>query len=282
MNFSRFLRAAAFALVICSTATAQVPKGHLVIIGGGAQPDPIKPTIIQLAGGPDVPMLTIGTATKDSQAAADKAADGFRKAGALDVTGIAPTREECNNPKWVKKTLKKVGSVYFVGGYQTRIVDTLRGTLFHEALKDLYMKGGVISGTSAGAAMMSEIMLTGKSLKKEKDKFRSIAPGTVDTAEGMGFLKGAVIDQHFIKRQRENRLFSVILEHPDHVAVGIDEATAIVVSEGKHFKVIGNSTVMVLEPEAGSVKTDKNDNFGAELKVRILLSGDTYTIPGIE
>ena len=286
MKLSRIL-AAACAVLLTLSLGAATPKGHLVIIGGGGMPKPIKPTILELAGGPDAGMITIGTAGGEkAQESADKAAESFRKAGFTDVTGIVPTREECNDPGYVKKILKGVNSVYFCGGVQSRITESIQGTLFHDALKKLYMNGGVISGTSAGAAIMSEIMLTGKDLKEDKEsgkgKFRAITPGSVETVEGLGFLKGAIIDQHFIKRQRENRLFSIILEHPELVAIGIDEATAIVVSEGRDIEVIGKNTVMVLEPDARTIKTDANDNFGAEMKVRLLIAGDRYTIPGNE
>ena len=154
----------------------------------------------------------------------------------------------------------------------------MRGTLLHERLMKLYMDGGMISGSSAGAAMMSEKMLTGSRVDHSDEGFKDIAPDMVEIVEGMGFIKGAIIDQHFLKHSRENRLFSVAFDNPECVCIGIDEATALVVTKGREIEVIGRSSVMVIEPDPKSIRVDKNNNYSGKAKVRLLFEGDKFKL----
>ena len=176
--------------------------------------------------------------------------------------------------------LDGVTAVFFSGGDQNRLTDYLQGTKFLAKIREIYKNGGVIGGTSAGAAVMSKIMLTGEEENvpdKYKGDFSYIKQGNVQTAEGFGFIDSAIIDQHFIIRKRQNRLISLVLERRMK-GVGIDEATAIIVKPDGSFRVAGQSQVMVFEPEAqptisptGYLKTNS-------LNVRILTAGDTYQL----
>ena len=98
-------------------------------------------------------------------------------------------------------------------------------------------RGGVIGGTSAGAAIMSRVMITGG-----QDK------ATVGT--GFGFLPGAVVDQHASERSRINRLLGVLADHPDLVGVAVDESTALVVRQGR-WQVMGDSYVVACRSPGG-------------------------------
>ena len=91
-------------------------------------------------------------------------------------------------------------------------------------------------------------------------------------------IKGAIIDQHFLKRSRENRLFSVAFDNPECVCIGIDEATALVVTKGREIEVIGRSSVMVIEPDPKSIRVDKNYNYAGKAKVRLLFEGDKFKL----
>src|SRR5690606_14208342 len=110
------------------------------------------------------------------------------------------------------------------------LADTLRNTRVLEMLYQRYMEGAVIGGTSAGASVMSGIMLTGR-LKVPDDaagfEMLNIARGLMDLSCGFGFISGAIVDQHFMSRARHNRLISAVLDHPLMLGVGIDEETAL-------------------------------------------------------
>lgn len=269
---------AALILLLALPAQAKGPKGHLVIIGGGKRPASITNTIIELAGGKDAKILGILTASGVQESTAKDIIKSFSDAGAASVVCIAPTREQSDDPEYVAKVLDGITGIYFCGGQQNRTVDTLCGTLLHREMEALYQNGAVISGSSAGAAIMSDPMITGRRNDGSDIGFNSISANVVNVKKGLGFLKGAIVDQHFIKRSRENRLLSLALDNPQYVSFGIDESTAIAVSNGRDIKVEGESTVMVIEPSAKSVSTDAQGNYRADLKVKLLLAGDTYRI----
>jgi cyanophycinase len=104
-----------------------------------------------------------------------------------------------------------------------------------------HAQGVVFGGTSAGAAVMSRRMITGEG------DFGVIDGREVDVREGLGLLPGVIVDQHFVRRQRENRLFGLVLLHPEERGVGIDEDTAILVSGGRLAEVVGRGPVLLVD-----------------------------------
>src|SRR5262249_1714075 len=98
-------------------------------------------------------------------------------------------------------------------------------------LMKAHARGAVIGGTSAGAAIMSDLMIEG-------------GTDAAKTGVGFGFLPGFVVDQHFVARKREKRLEGVIAANPARVGLGIDEATAIVI-RGRVARGIGESPITI-------------------------------------
>ena len=278
MKTFRLVAVAVCILLLSAFADAATPKGHLVIVGGGGRTNSITEAYLKYSNSPESVFLVIGTASETPMEVAESFAESIKKAGAGETRCIAPTRAECNDPAYVDKVMEGVGGVFFCGGKQHRITNTFRGTLFHERLMKFYYDGGLISGTSAGAAMMSEKMLTGSRVDHSDEGFKDIAPDMVEIVDGMGFIKGAIIDQHFLKRSRENRLFSVAFDNPECVCFGIDEATALVVTKGREIEVLGRSSVMVIEPDPKSIRVDKNYNYAGKAKVRLLFEGDKFKL----
>ena len=167
--------------------------------------------------------------------------------------------------------------VFISGGDQVHFLDITKGTGINEAIHDAYNKGALIAGTSAGASLMSKIMVTGNELKRPDDNFTHIEAGNVETIEGLGFLQNVTIDQHFVVRKRYNRMLSYGLENPNHMSIGIDEATAIFV-EGKKATVFGISQVIVLRNKGAKID-NRNGLLGAQgLKLDIYLPGDSFKI----
>lgn len=278
MKKFRFIAAAVCIILFSALADAATPKGHLVIVGGGGRTDKITEAYLKYSNSPEAVFLVIGTASETPMEAAESFAASIKKAGAGETRCIAPTRAECNDPAYVDKVMEGVGGVFFCGGKQSRITDNIRGTLLHERLMKLYYDGGMISGSSAGAAMMSEKMITGSRVDHSEEGFKDIAPDMVEVVEGMGFIKGAIIDQHFLKRSRQNRLFSVAFDNPECVCIGIDEATALVVTKGREIEVLGKSSVTIIEPDRKSIRIDPKYNYAGNAKVKILFEGDKYKL----
>ena len=183
-------------------------------------------------------------------------------------------KDKIDSPESLAK-LDGVTAIFFSGGDQVVLSAYLEGTKFLEKIRDIYKNGGVVSGTSAGAAIMSRIMLTGeqKSDTTDSPEFNSILSNDVVTAKGFGFLNNIVIDQHFLKRKRQIRLISVLMDNPGLGGIGIDEETAIVVKPDNSIEVIGDNHAMLFEPYK---PTDEKSNKVTSFKLTILTPGDTY------
>ncbi|MCF0175663.1 MAG: cyanophycinase [Bacteroidales bacterium] len=243
-------------------------KGTLVIQGGGERVPIIPETIVAKAGGNGSKILVVPFASGYADEVGPYQATEFEKCGA-SADYILCTKEEIDSPGSLAK-LDGVTGIFFSGGDQNRLFAFLNGTKFMDGIRQIYAEGGVISGTSAGAAVMSRIMLTGNAIGDNSDDFTYVRPNTVETAEGFGFLNNVIVDQHFAARKRQNRLISVLIDNPQYRGVGIDESTAIVVNPDSSFDVIGVGSVYVFEPFA---------RIGGEapaFKTSILYEGDSY------
>jgi cyanophycinase len=267
-------------LLASFVALAQTPKGSLVIIGGGDRDADMMRQFVDLAGGPaKARVIIIPNASGEPDTACIDMTLEFHELGVSNVECVWLTREQASDPHSADR-LNGATGIYFTGGDQVRVTKALLGTPFHNRLKSLYQAGAVIGGTSAGAALMSEVMITGDE-RLSKDTVRNflfIKKDNVVTVEGMGFLTKVIIDQHFVKRKRHNRLISVVLEHPTLVGVGIDEATAIIVRPGDTFDVMGEGNVIVYDATgANGIRAEKDGNLGGyNLTMHVLTAGDRY------
>jgi len=259
-------------------------RGTLFIIGGGDRSRSMMEEFVTLAGGPQKARIRIvPNASADADTAGMEMTEEFKSLGVTDVAYVLYTREQAERPG-AERAFDAATGVYFTGGDQVRVTRALLKTPVHRALLDLYREGAVIGGTSAGAAIMSEVMITGdeKINKDSVNLFPMIRLGNVETVEGMGFVTDAIIDQHFVRRKRHNRLITVVLEHPQLVGVGIDEATAIVIGPDHVFTVTGEATVLVYDAIlADKATTDAAGNLAASgIALHVLKAGDRYDLAG--
>ena len=205
--------------------------GSLIISGGGKPAPMIKERFLTLAGNSEAKLVIIPTASLTADDADTDPAAPWQDANLSSITVLhTRDRSKANDPAFVSP-LKSASGVWLSGGSQSRLSDAYVGTLVATELHALLARGGVIGGTSAGAAIMSRDMIaSGKSDPKM---------GT-----GFGFLPYSIIDQHFLARNRQARLLKAVKEHPGRYGLGIDEGTAVEVS-GRRMRVLGNSTVTV-------------------------------------
>lgn len=277
----KYLLLAFIILYFLSNPIFSQGKGHLVIIGGGEKTVEIMQRIVELAGGIDSKIIVIPNASSYPEEAAISTVEQFKNIGCKNVDYILFRREDADKDSLVEK-LSGANGIFFSGGDQSFLTRDMLGTKLLNKVFEIYNNGGVIAGTSAGAAVMSEIMITGNELinKDSSDFFITIEKGNVEITEGFGLLKSAFIDQHFIKRKRLNRTISVVLEHPDILGIGIDESTCIIVKPDDTFEVLGENQVIVFDASNSSgIKTDKNDNLGADnIKMHVLLNGDKFNL----
>jgi cyanophycinase len=238
---SLLFRGAFVALALAGTGTAHAAE-RLVIIGGGDRPRQALARFVEWARGPaGARILVVSWATESPRESFDSFRDDLAPFEP-DAVEPAPPRPLTASGKAVfLGQLSRATGVFFTGGDQSRIMEVLRDSELFGALRARYKAGVVFGGTSAGAAIMSERMITGEG------DFTVVDAAKVEIRPGLGLLSGAIVDQHFIKRQRENRLFGLVLAHPEERGIGIDEGTAILVEDGHRALVVGSSQVMLVD-----------------------------------
>ncbi len=260
-------------------------KGYLFIIGGGSRPPEMMKRFLQLGDqSADGKIAIFPMASSDPHESGKSMVEEFRSLGIRDVEYHALDREQALDEENVK-ILDNVKRIYFPGGDQSRLTKALVETPLHRRLLEIYETGGVIGGTSAGAAVMSELMITGDEKRDvgDGDAFTKILSDNIVVTPGFGFLKTAIIDQHFVARKRHNRLISLVAEHPDLVGIGIDESTAIIVNPDETFEVIGEQNVVVYDARSAKLTILPSQTIGGlGIIMHLLKPGDRFDLKAIE
>lgn len=268
-----------FLQIINVNAQVSNHKGKLFIIGGGSRPSAMVDRIIKETGidkGGYGIVLPMSSAEPDS--AVYFAKKQFVEKGINTIYGVNFVKNE-KLTKSKLDSIKNAKLVYISGGDQNNFMDIVAGTDIEKAIHESYKNGNLIAGTSAGAAVMSKQMITGNELKHTKYSatFKNIESDNIEIKTGLGMLTNVIIDQHFVKRSRYNRLISAVIEHPDMLGIGIDESTAILVS-GNTAEVVGDSQVIVLK-NAKKSKNVHEDKLGAhDMQLNIFLPGETFKL----
>jgi cyanophycinase len=168
----------------------------------------------------------------------------FRDLGVQHVDHLLVKTRDSLSDAANLEMLSRASGVFFTGGDQLRITTLLGGTPAYDLIRALYKKrGGIIAGTSAGAAAMGQVMPMGTATESpETHKIRQ----AFMMARGLSLIRDVVIDQHFAQRARIERLLGAVAENPAVLGVGIDEDTAIIV-DYQRFDVIGSGAVYVAD-----------------------------------
>ena len=272
-----FLVATVGMLVVCGAFAAPPPTGHLILIGGGEKPPEALRKFVELAGGLQALIVAIPTASSEPDTGSYYVKLFKEQYGCTNVVALEiKSKADAMRLDYAEVAGRATG-IFFGGGDQIRITNALLGTRVGAAIADIFARGAVIGGTSAGTACQSDPMITGEG------DFKVIRAKSVELWHGLGFFRGVVVDQHFIARERLNRLVSVILEHPDLLGVGVDEDTAVWVRPDDTFQVVGTSCVMVLDAKGAEVNRQPVET-GLDLlgvhgmRVHILLPGEIFDV----
>jgi cyanophycinase len=236
---------------LCGPGFAQAPRGSLVIIGSNLRRDEIKiwERIVELAGGPGAKIAIMPTASETPIAEGRRVSAFLREFGADPFVVPLAVRELPDDPRVVAhdpdvcRQVHEASGVYFVGGAQEYIVDTLRSgedgkTPLLEAVWDVYRRGGVIVGCSAGAAIMSRVMF-----RDAPNILRTLFHGVQMRKEidyGLGFLhEDWFVDQHCLVWGRFGRSLVAMRSQGLKLGIGVDENTALVVTGHENLEVLG-------------------------------------------
>jgi cyanophycinase len=233
-------------LAVAWTVAQQVgpTNGSLVIVGGAMRDPAIVTRFIDLAGGPDAPIVIVPTAGEAGTY--DESWSGlrqFRDNGARRLTVLHTRDPKIADSEAFVKPMAAARGVFFTGGRQWRLADAYLNTRVQRELQAVLERGGVIGGSSAGATILGSFLVRGDTKGNEL----MIGDHTV----GFGFLKNTAIDQHLLRRNRQFDLIEVIDTHPDLLGIGIDEDTAVVV-QADRLDVIGQGYVAIYDAKHAS------------------------------
>ncbi len=263
-------------LGVSARSTAGDQGGHLILNGGGSKPDAVMEKFIELAGGNDGLIVVFPTASAEADTG-EYYRDLLNGFGATNIEIAEVRSREQAQDAVLAELVRGAGGVWFSGGDQRRITEVLLDTAVGNAVGEAFNRGAVVGGTSAGTACQSELMITGDG------NFEVITADNVELWRGLGLFKGVIVDQHFVARQRQNRLISVVLEHPDLIGVGVDEATAVWVRPDGTFEVLGEGWVVVFDASQARITLgrlgDDAQALGATgMLTHILRPGDIYDV----
>lgn len=222
-------------------------RGQLVIIGGAEDKEGdciILREFVRRAGGTKARIVVMTAATSLPREVGDNYIRVFERLGAEDVRVLDTESRRDAEDRSAIEAIESATGVFFTGGDQARIISAIKNTPLDEAIHRRYQEEGiVVGGTSAGAAMMPDIMIV------EGDSETNPRMDVVAMGPGMAFLPGVVVDQHFSQRGRLGRLISALAQQPAVLGFGIDENTAMIVSDGQ-FEVIGEGSITVVDESA--------------------------------
>ncbi len=255
-------------------------EGHLVLFGGGERRPELWQRFLDRSTARSGPIVILPTASE------------LEETGPIylqELSSLAPERkvevvpvrrrEDASRPEWIEQ-IRKAGGIFFTGGDQNRLVGAILDAPLWWAILEAWKSGACIGGTSAGLAAMSDPMFTG-----EGDPSR-LLQGAVGLAPGFGFVRGALLDQHFLARQRLPRLLAAVLEHPHRLGIGVDEETAMDWSPNGTFEVLGRRQVVVLDARGANLSRAEmvlGEGVllaGQVLSLTVLLPGERFD-PGL-
>ncbi len=270
------------ALSLAASLPAQAPtRGTLYIVGGGPQPDALVREFVDLAGGRGkARIIVFAMASEDGLAGGEEKAQDLRALGA-DARNVWVDRRQAMSDS-VARLLDGATGVWFGGGDQVRLADILRGTPTERAIHARYAAGAVIGGTSAGAAVMSRVMLTGDEARPGGARpDTSLAWGTLErdnvlVADGFALLTNAIVDQHFLRRKRYGRLLSLVVQRAPHLGAGIDESTALEVRPDGTWRVRGASAVLIFDARRAGRNADARQIQATDVRTHVLTEGGTF------
>ncbi len=255
----------AIACFLACYSLALGEPGALVIVGGGGTPDDVLRETIRLAGGESAKVVILPQASsREDRGVSSK--EMFRRFGVSDVD-IA----ELDDPQSARTAIETADLIWFPGGQQSRLMEALAAADVVDTIAKSHSTGVVIGGTSAGAAVMSADMIV------HMPESPALRAANTPVAKGLGLSPDLIVDQHFVERNRMNRLLGAVLDRPKRIGVGIAEQTAIIVKDHS-FSVMGKGSVVVIDGRNADVLSPAQSRLqrGKKLQLHVLSAGDEF------
>jgi cyanophycinase len=283
-------------------------KGQLVISGGNIKDNTIYEKFLELAYEENKKIAIVPTASEEAEKTLEKHIKIFTECGVTEdrIIGIKVDPDfqiiGNDNSDWKKcgddfenlDFLNDVKGVWFTGGDQIKIIKSFirrdgSDTKLLGKIRDILEKGGVVGGSSAGAAIMSEVMIGGGTslgakdmpIFKDYEEYRKVPEledkGVLLITKGLGFLKVGIVDQHFDERNRIGRLAQTLYASKVNRGYGISENTAVVYDiEKGNLQRIGGGGVTIID--MADFINSKIDDYNEikNIKICYLEGGDIY------
>lgn len=274
----------AIIILACTNASfaqneKSLPKGNLFIMGGGDRNKNLMQQLMKTAamGSKDY-IVVLPMSSEEPDTSFFYIKQDFDSVSNSPIVSFNFTANKVNNTRWLD-SLQHAKLIFITGGDQSRFMKAVLNTPVFKIIHDAYNNGATIAGTSAGAAVMSKLMITGNQLRGDTEyhpTFDRLWKSNIEFQEGLGLLDSVIVDQHFIVRSRYNRLLSALAEYPAYTCIGVDEATAIIVHQNK-ITVAGESEVIVLKhPQQLSI--DKGLIKFKDVEMSIYTGGDNFEL----
>ncbi len=249
-------------LLLCAATYSITAQQRLFVVGGGDRPDEAVKKFIEWSGGEKARLLMITWASGVPEESFEALKKDFSivPTAAIEHAAMRPLDAE-KRAKFIEQ-LKTATGIFFSGGDQNRIMAVLADEELLKLVREKYTKGVPVGGTSAGAAAISDPMMTGDADLKILDGSK------VGTRKGLGLIPNVIFDQHFLVRQRHNRLFGLIMVNPKMLGIGVDEDTAVLIEDNRRLEVVGKTHVMFV---------DGRESGGAML-VYLLKAGERFDL----
>jgi cyanophycinase len=265
-------------------------KGSLVIIGGGLRGDnaDVWQKIVALAGGKGAKIAVFPSASGTPERSAQSIIEYLRKYGADPFAVPVAVRladsdyRKAADDAAIADKVRRAGGVYFAGGDQTRITQALvredgTRTAALEAVWEVYRRGGVVAGTSAGAAIMSSTMFYNP--RTILGMLRAGVTEGKEIAPGLGFIGDDVfVDQHMLVRGRFARMIPAMLAKNYKLGLGVDEDSAMVINARREVEVIGYTGAILIDLSHVVRDTTKPDFNVSNVRISYLDRGDKFNI----
>jgi cyanophycinase len=265
-----------------ASALSIAGAGRLAVIGGRLEDSnaAIYAEMHRLSGGR---ILIFPTASSVPVEVGEESVAAFRAHGfQAEVAPLyGPAAAQHAHDPALTDRIASIGSVYFTGGDQSKIVEALApggvGTPVLAAIRQILQAGGLLAGSSAGAAMMSQPMLLGGTSLEAVVHGVTEDPDTAGllVGRGLGFFPFGMVDQHFIKRGRLARLVVAMNAAGIRRGFGIDENTALLV-EGATGRVCGEYGMMLID--LGGARIDAQERSYQDIRVSYLDDGDSVDL----
>ena len=273
-------------ILFCLLPFATMAQGKLMLVGGGAEEE---------GGWSDLPYGWAVDQSANKKVAVISYSDEdnfipdyFISLGAAEAVNIKLDSRNLSDLQATYDLLMQYDVFFFKGGDQSYYYEYFKGTKTQSAIVDKFNAGGVITGTSAGMAILSGVIFTAEKGSVYPDEvLQDFSRSSVTLANDfLPFFPGYLFDSHFTERGRVARLLGFManwyVENNEALmGIGVDDRTAFCIGPDQQGIVYGTGTVSIVNSLSFSAYQDDKP-VADSIHVVQLLHGHTYDLPQSE